>query len=94
MEPGERLGMFKLYGKTENELILGEEDKHLKFRVSILTDDEIAHKNRQYLMITTAVEFTNLFGRIYFFPVKPFHQLIVRTTLKRMVKQIGNKQRH
>jgi hypothetical protein len=41
-------------------------------------------------MITTMVEYKNIFGRIYFLPVKPIHQLIVKGTLKKMIKKIEN----
>ena len=32
---GEQLDIFKVYAKTENELVLGDDDKHLSFRVSL-----------------------------------------------------------
>ncbi len=35
-EIGARAGIFKIYGKSENEIIFGEDDKHLDFRVSLL----------------------------------------------------------
>lgn len=35
-EPNEQLGLFKVFDKTENEVVLGEDDKHLNFRVSLL----------------------------------------------------------
>ena len=37
-EPGEQLGLFKVFAKTENEVILGEADKHLNFRVSLFLE--------------------------------------------------------
>ena len=32
-EPGEQLGLFKVFDKTDNEVVLGEDDKHLNFRI-------------------------------------------------------------
>jgi hypothetical protein len=84
-EPGEQLGIFKLYVRTENELVMGEDDKHLSFRFSILHD--CINDN---ITLTTMVEFKNIFGRLYFMPVKPFHQLIVKRTLKDMIRTIEN----
>lgn len=39
-EPGEQLGLFKVFAKTENEVILGEDDKHLNFRVSLYLESQ------------------------------------------------------
>jgi hypothetical protein len=38
-EVGERAGLFKVFDKTSNEIVLGENDKHLSFRVSFLIDN-------------------------------------------------------
>jgi hypothetical protein len=89
-EPGEQLDIFKLYNITENELIMGEDDKHLNFRVSLLLDEVTNNTNKKRIILTTMVEFKNLFGRLYFLPVKPFHQLIVKETLKNMNVKIQN----
>ena len=32
-EPGEQLGLFRVFSKTNNEVVLGEDDKHLNFRI-------------------------------------------------------------
>lgn len=87
---GEQLDIFKVYAKTENELILGDDDKHLSFRVSLLLDCKNNDIEKKKIMITTTVEYKNIFGRIYFLPVKPIHQLIVKGTLKKMIKKIEN----
>lgn len=31
-----RVGIFKIYSKGQTEIILGEDDKHLDFRLSVL----------------------------------------------------------
>lgn len=84
-EPGERLGIFKLYIRTDNELIMGEDDKHLNFRFSLLLDPVKNDLGNKTITLTTMVEFKNLFGRLYFMAVKPFHQLILKSTLKKMI---------
>lgn len=86
-EPNERLGLFKVFDRTENEVILGEDDKHLNFRVSLLKS-AINETNQNKLTITTTVEFKNWFGKLYFLPVKPFHSLIVPTMLKGIIKEL------
>jgi hypothetical protein len=87
-EPNERLGLFKVYSKTENEVILGEDDKHLNFRVSLLKDDNTSKEGTKKLTISTTVKFNNWFGKLYFLPVKSFHQLIVPIMLKGVIAQI------
>ncbi len=78
-EPGEQLGIFKLQSISTHEVILGDDDKHLHFKVSILVEQSSAF-NTKRLSISTAVKFNNLFGRIYFLPVKPIHRLIVKAS--------------
>jgi len=87
-EPGEQLGLFKVFAKTENEVILGEDDKHLNFRVSLFLEHQINRTNKKDLIISTTVEFNNWFGRLYFLPVRPFHKLIVPTMLKGIIKEL------
>ena len=84
---GEQLGFFKVYERSENEIILGEDDTHLDFRVSLLLKDQQA--TIKTLTITTTVIFHNFFGKLYFFPVKPFHRIIVPVMLKGIIKQIN-----
>jgi hypothetical protein len=87
-EPGERIGLFKVFHKTDHEIILGEDDKHLDFRVSLYLDEN-TETNQKQLTISTLVKFNNIFGKLYFMPVLPFHKLIVPTILKEIIKQIN-----
>lgn len=87
-EAGEQLGLFKVFAKTENEVILGEDDKHLNFRVSLFLNQPTNETNQKNLIISTTVEFNNWFGKIYFLPVRPFHKLIVPSMLKGIIKEL------
>lgn len=87
-EKGEQIGLFKVFEKTEDEIILGEDDKHLNFRVSLFIDSQNENKTDKNLIISTTVKFNNWFGRLYFIPVRPFHKLIVPTMLKGIIKNI------
>lgn len=76
---GGYVGFFKIYDLSEVEVILGADDKHLKFRVGI-------HKTRtatNNIKVTTLVQLNNTFGKIYMKIIAPFHGLIV----KKMVGQ-------
>jgi len=70
--------LFHPMKQNENEIVMGENDKHLNFRVSVLVDRE-----NSFIYLTTIVHFHNFWGRAYFLPVKPFHKLIVKSLLKR-----------
>ena len=83
-KPGDTLGIFKVYAKTDNEYVLGENDKHLNFRVSFLLAPSITGNDQQIFAITTGVTYNNALGKIYFFPVKPFHGFIIRSTLRKL----------
>lgn len=87
-DPGEQLGLFKVFSRTDNEVVLGEDDKHLNFRVSLLLDQLLNEPHKKTLTITTTVEFNNWFGRVYFLPVRPFHKLIVPKMLKGIIKEL------
>ena len=79
---GGYIGFFKIYTITPSELILGADDKHLNFRVSILDTKETAFN----IKTTTLVQYNNKMGKIYMIFVKPFHRIVV----KRMVRQAFN----
>lgn len=87
-EQGERVGLFKVFNKTTNEIILGEDDNHLNFRVSLLLEESENDKSTKTITVTTLVVYNNWFGRLYFFPVKPFHKLIVRSGLKISLQEL------
>jgi hypothetical protein len=87
-EKGDQIGFFKLFDKTNKEIILGEDDKHLNFRVSLFMDEGKDNRIEKHITISTLVIFNNWFGRIYFLPVKSFHKLIVPAMLKAMIKQL------
>lgn len=89
-ESGERLGLFKVFNKTDNEVVLGEDDKHLNFRISLFVDNSKTDLSKKDLIISTTVEFNNWFGRLYFLPVRPFHKFIVPTMLKGIIRELND----
>lgn len=85
-EPGEEIGLFKIYNKSENEIIFGQDDKHLNFRISLLKDHNL---NKTSLILTTTVVFNNLFGRMYFLPVRFFHKPIVKAMMQSLIRELS-----
>jgi hypothetical protein len=87
-EPGEQLGLFRVFSKTSTEVVMGADDSHLNFRISLLLQDSLTGPAEKQLTLSTAVEYNNRLGRLYFLPVKPFHLLIVPAMLKAITKQL------
>jgi hypothetical protein len=78
---GSKAGYFTVTARNANEIVMGEDDRHLCFRASVLVDRE-----QSFIYLTTIVRFHNVWGRIYFLPVKPFHRLIIKSLLKRQLR--------
>ena len=76
---GERIARFELRAQTDCELIMGGDDKHLDFRVSLA---KIIEEGRTTVALTTLVMPHNLFGRIYLRAILPFHRFGVRKLLE------------
>jgi hypothetical protein len=87
-KPGEQLGLFKVFEKNEREVVIGEDDKHLNFRVSLLLSEGIELK--RILTITTTVKFNNRFGKIYFAVIKPFHKAVVKSMVNGIIVQLSS----
>lgn len=76
------IDFFPIVARHCNELILGENDRHLDFRASVLQRATAGGAGRE-LVATTAVHCHNPFGRVYLFVITPFHRLVVRSFLAR-----------
>lgn len=87
-ELGKRAGMFKIFGKTPAEMVLGEDDKHLDVRISLLLQPNGANGEEKKVTVTTVVKLHNRLGKCYFFFVKPFHRMFVPLLLKQKFRQL------
>lgn len=81
IKKGQTFGIFHIYDLTETEVILGENDKHLDFKVSLFCA-------KKEIIISNVVKYNNIAGRLYFAIVKPFHRLIVKSMLKNILKNL------
>jgi hypothetical protein len=79
---GERLGIFTLFARTKDEMLLGEDDRHLDFRVCLRV------REGGQATLATLVRFRNVWGRAYFTLVRPFHALVVKHMLGRASRQL------
>ena len=74
---GDRLGIFSLLYLSEDEVLLGDSDKHLDVVLSVCKAPQGA------ISVSTVVHVHNWLGRLYMLPVTPLHKIIVKTMLKR-----------
>ena len=85
LKQDQSIGDFFIILKRKKHLITELTDKHLDFRFSILiTEDEGITK----ISLSTIVKINNIFGKIYFFFIKPFHRLIIPYFLKGLSREI------
>lgn len=76
-EAKDKIGFFPVEVENNQELIAGFNDKHLNFRVSV-----ISQNGRVFL--STWVRTNNIGGKIYLKTILPFHVLIARNALVRV----------
>lgn len=75
--PGLKRTPFPEQRSTAEEVVLGVDDLHLDFRVGVRVDPV-----GRRVTVGTVVQFHNLFGRLYFLPVRLVHGVVVRSVLR------------
>ena len=78
----ERIDFFRILARSDRELILGEDDRHLDFRLSLLLRARPDGSGDE-LVATTVVRCHNALGRAYLALIAQFHRLVVITNLSR-----------
>ena len=81
---GPVIGFFPVLSKSAGELVVGEDDRHLDFRVGILLRTGAA--GGRELVVATVVHCHNRLGRTYLAVIAPFHRAIARASLERAAK--------
>jgi len=79
---GRRVGMFSIRSMEPDELIVGDNDRHLDFRLSIFRSRV---NGVEMATVSTAVEIHNTVGKIYMVVIKPFHRCITRAMIQKAV---------
>jgi hypothetical protein len=87
-EIGDRIAVFTVLDKSENETLLFYDDKHLDAWFSFL----LTGNQKRTLRFTTLVYYKNFLGRAYFFVIRPFHILIVKSLARRLEKHLNSNQ--
>jgi hypothetical protein len=79
----ERIDFFRILTRSDRELILGEDDRHLDFRLSLLVRASPDGSGDE-LVATTVVRCHNALGRVYLALIARFHRLVVISNLSRV----------
>ena len=92
--PGDRIGpdgnaaCFPVLARDDGEIVMGEGDKHLDFRVAVRLED--GGHGQELVAVTTWVHYNNWLGPTYFFFVRPFHRLVVRIMMARAARRLAH----
>ncbi|CAM2146093.1 DUF2867 domain-containing protein [Pararobbsia alpina] len=78
---GDRISLFRVFERHDDEIVLGEDDTHLNFRVSVLVQP--LSQGHRRLIVTTLVFYNRTLGRAYITLIAPFHRAVVRASLDR-----------
>lgn len=78
---GDHIDLFPVLFAHNTELVVGEDDRHLDFRISLVVQE--GADGRRQLVATTAVRCHNRVGHSYLAVIRPFHRLVMRSRLRR-----------
>jgi hypothetical protein len=87
---GDRAIFFPVIDRSESEIVMAENDRHLYFRTSLFFE-KTSVEGLEKVYLTTLVKYHNMSGKLYFMPVKPFHRLIMRSLLKQFANRFDVK---
>jgi hypothetical protein len=77
-----RIGIFKIYSTSPTEIVMGEDDKHLDFRLSLMCSPATSDSSVRRVVLSTVVHCHNRLGRAYIFVIAPFHRQVVKAFLR------------
>jgi hypothetical protein len=83
-ESHEQVDFFPVHWEGADEIVLGADDRHLDFRLSLLRR---LSPIGSLLIATTIVHTHNALGYVYLNAIRPFHHLVVRTNLARCARE-------
>lgn len=85
---GDSIAIFEVLDKNETELMTGQSDKHLNFKLSFISRTE---NDLQIIELVTTVVINNGLGKLYFSLVKPIHIFFMKRILRRMHKELNRR---
>ena len=69
--------VFTIREQGDDEVLIAYDDTHLDFRCGIAVDEDA-----RLLRVTTTVRFHGMRGRLYFWPVRLAHPVVVRSMIR------------
>ncbi len=85
VEVGEPINFFRVRSIDENEVILGEDDRHLDFKIAVHRDCERPSR----ISLATWVHTHNPLGDAYLRMISAFHVLIVNARLAALARHFA-----
>ena len=82
---GGSYGFTSVPAKNSHETVMMLTDKHLDAWLSVYVT---AEGTRKLVYVITVVKFKQRLGRVYFFVIRPFHAIIVKSLLKRATSKV------
>lgn len=80
-------GLMRVVSKSRQETVICLSDRHLKAYFSIHVETlKTAADDCRKLTVSTIVEFHNITGRIYFYMISPFHNLVIPAMIRHALK--------
>ena len=79
---GEKSGPWPIFFLADNEIVVGRNNKHMDFRLSVL---KAPAGDAMSVVVSTVCTVHNVFGRIYLFFIVPFHRNGVRMLMSNAV---------
>jgi hypothetical protein len=86
IHPGGNIGGWEVFSKSGSEIIIGLNRKHIDLRLALRI---VGEKHPEKVAATTVARFNNLFGRLYFIPVRYGHQIVLAETVRRLPIVLG-----
>ncbi len=81
----DHISFMRVYQTSETEMVLGEDDRHLDFRLSVMVRAAAGgDASCEEVVATTVVHCHNALGRIYLWLISPFHRVIAQDLLRRL----------
>ncbi len=80
---GDVIGPWPIFLASDEELIVGRDNGHLDFRLSIM---KLPAEGGPAVAVSTICNTHNLFGRVYLRIIAPFHKAGVKMLLSRAVR--------
>ena len=77
-------GIFAIRELADDEVLVAADDTHLDFRCAIAIDEQT-----RVLCVTTTVRLHGTRGRIYFWPVRLAHPIVMRSMIRAAGRSFG-----